>query len=79
MLQNGVIAAYSGGKLPGAIGIVRMSGDGVLDIMDRIFKPKRGKLMSECNSNEMIYGELLAADGICIDICLACVFRGPHS
>ncbi|MBQ9924576.1 MAG: tRNA uridine-5-carboxymethylaminomethyl(34) synthesis GTPase MnmE [Clostridia bacterium] len=79
MLQNGVIAAYSGGKLPGAIGIVRMSGDGVLDIMDRIFKPKRKKLMSECNSNEMIYGELLAADGICIDICLACVFRGPHS
>ena len=79
MFQSGVIAAYSGGKLPGAIGIVRMSGAGVLDIMDHIFKPKRGKLMSECKSNEMIYGELLASDGQCIDICLACVFRGPHS
>ena len=56
MFQSGVIAAYSGGKLPGAIGIVRMSGAGVLDIMDHIFKPKRGKLMSECKSNEMIYG-----------------------
>lgn len=79
MLQTGVIAAYSGGKLPGAIGIVRMSGEGTFEIMDRIFKPKRKRMMSECNSNEMIYGELLALDGQCIDICLACTYKGPHS
>ena len=79
MFRSDVIAAYSGGRLPGAIGIVRMSGDGAFDVLDRIFRPKRGKKMSECNFNQMIYGELLASDGQTLDICLACAYKGPHS
>lgn len=79
MIKSGVIAAYSGGKLPGAIGIVRMSGEGAFDILDGMFRPTRGKKMSESRHGQMVYGELLASDGQPIDICLACIYRAPHS
>ena len=79
MENTNIIAAYSGGSLPAAIGIVRLSGEGCIGLLGRIFRPKSGKPMTECKNNTMIYGELSAGDGRTIDICLACVYRAPHS
>ena len=79
MENTNIIAAYSGGSLPAAIAIVRMSGEGCIGLLGKIFRPKSGKPMTECKNNTMIYGELSACDGRTIDICLACVYRAPHS
>lgn len=79
MEGNRVIAAYSGGSLPAAIGIVRLSGPGCGDILARVFRPKSGKTITECEKNTMIYGELMAADGKTLDICMACRYEGPRS
>lgn len=78
-MDNNVIAAYSGGALPAAIGIIRMTGHGAVEILSSVFKPKRGKPITYNDKNRMIYGELSAYDGKTIDICLACLFQGPHS
>ena len=79
MENTNIIAAYSGGSLPAAIGIVRLSGEGCIGLLGKIFRPKSGKPMTDCKNNTMIYGELSAGDGRTIDICLACVYRAPHS
>ena len=79
MENTNIIAAYSGGSLPAAIAIVRMSGEGCIGLLGKIFRPKSGKPMTECKNNTMIYGGLSACDGRTIDICLACVYRAPHS
>lgn len=76
-MDHNVIAAYSGGVLPAAIGIVRLSGEGTLDVLSRIFHPRARTGFSE--RNKMLYGELSAADGRTLDLCMACVFRAPHS
>ncbi len=78
-MDKNVIAAYSGGALPAAIGIIRMTGKGAADILSSVFRPKRGKPITYSDKNKMIYGELSASDGKTIDICLACLFEGPHS
>ncbi|MEA4920495.1 MAG: tRNA uridine-5-carboxymethylaminomethyl(34) synthesis GTPase MnmE [Clostridiaceae bacterium] len=78
-MKTDVIAAYSGGSLPAAIGIIRLSGTGAIDILSSFFKPKGKKRITDCKTKEMIYGELLASDGQPVDICLICIYRGPNS
>ena len=77
--MNSMIAAYSGGALPAAIGICRVSGPGVLTLADKIFRPKKGRSMGEGPFSAMRYGEVLDSDGRALDLCLACCYRGPAS
>ncbi|MBE6988192.1 MAG: tRNA uridine-5-carboxymethylaminomethyl(34) synthesis GTPase MnmE [Ruminococcaceae bacterium] len=63
------IISYSGGSLPCAIGIVRLSGDDAWDIFDKIFVTNNKK-----DPKKMLYGSALSRDGKVIDRCLATLF-----
>ena len=61
--MNHMIAAYSGGALPAAIGICRVSGPGALALAEKIFRPRKGRPMGEGPFSVMRYGEVLDGDG----------------
>ncbi len=78
-IVNHMIAAYSGGALPAAIGICRVSGPGALALAEKIFRPRKGRPMGEGPFSVMRYGEVLDGDGRALDLCLACCYRAPAS
>lgn len=73
------IAAISTGMQVSAIGIVRLSGDDAIDIIDKLFFPTGGKKMSEQPDRKLVYGELRDVMGAALDICLCTVSRAPNS
>lgn len=73
------IAAFSGGSLPAAIGIVRVSGPLACAIGDAVFAPHANKPITKCENNKLYYGKLLNDDGKTLDFCLAALFRAPRS
>ncbi len=73
------IAAIATGGVVSAIGILRLSGDGVLQVIDRIFRPTAGAPMSERADRRLVYGTLFDAEGRVLDLCLCTVSRGPGS
>jgi len=72
-MQNDVIAAIATANGHGAIGIVRMSGVGVLQLLRRIFPHKR-----ELVSHRMYYGNIVA-NGETIDEVMVCPMLAPRS
>lgn len=80
MKINDVIAAISTPFGKGGVAMIRICGEGAVDVSERIFRARRGKLLCECRSGEMIYGEMLSVpEGICIDEGFAVIFRAPAS
>ena len=77
--MSSTIAAYSGGGLPAAIGIVRLSGDGAAAIADKLFVPKGETPFTQRTSNHLYYGKLLSCEGKTLDLCLAAFYRAPRS
>lgn len=73
------IAAYSGGTLPAAIGIIRVSGADAFRLTDAVFAAKCGLPAAERSAGRMYYGELTAKDGRLLDLCLVCLYRAPAS
>ena len=73
------IAAIATGAQVAAIGILRISGPEALPIVDRLFRPASGKLMSEYEDRKLIYGRLTDRGGELLDLCLCTVSRAPHS
>ena len=73
------IAAIATGSQVAAIGIVRLSGEGVIDLARRLFTPERGPALSEQPDRKLVYGRLCRRDGSLLDLCLATVSRGPNS
>ena len=73
------IAAIATGAQVAAIGIIRISGPEALPIVDRLFRPASGKLMSEYEDRKLIYGRLTDRGGELLDLCLCTVSRAPHS
>ena len=62
----------------GAIGIIRISGDDAIGIVDRIFVSSK-KRLSECNGHTLHYGHINDADGNTLDEVLVSLFRAPRS
>lgn len=77
--MSSTIAAYSGGGLPAAIGIVRLSGEDAAAIADRLFLPNGEKPFTQRTSHHLYYGKLLSCEGKTLDLCLAAFYRGPQS
>ena len=73
------IAAIATGAQVAAIGIIRISGPEVLPIVDRLFHPASGKLMSEYEDRKLVYGRLTDLSGDLLDLCLCTVSHAPHS
>ena len=59
--MSDTIAAISTGSCVSAIGIVRLSGDGAIEIVRRMFFPSSGKPMDAAKDRQLVYGEQSAA------------------
>ena len=73
------IAAIATGSALCAIGILRLSGDGALEAVDKVFFPVSGKKMSQYPDRQLVYGQVRNEDGRTLDIGLCTVTRGPGS
>ena len=74
-----IIAAIATGHSPIAIGIVRVSGQGCFACCDRVFRAFNGSPFSQQTPRNMVFGEMLDAQGRVIDQGLAVRFPGPRS
>ena len=77
--MSDTIAAIATGNVLSAIGILRLSGDGVLTVIDRVFRPANGRPMSEAPDRKLVYGAFCDTDGQTLDLCLCTVSRAPHA
>lgn len=77
--MSDTIAAVSTGMQVTAIGILRLSGDEAINIVDKLFIPRSGRKMSESEDRKLVFGALNDLDGQTLDICLCTVSRAPHS
>ncbi len=77
--MSDTIAAIATGGVVSAIGILRVSGDDALTIIDKVFKPVSGKPMSSYPNRQLVYGSMVDTDGAELDICLCTITRGPGS
>ncbi len=77
--MSDTIAAIATGGVVSAIGILRVSGDDAITIIDKVFKPVSGKPMSSYPNRQLVYGSMVDTDGAELDICLCTITRGPGS
>ena len=73
------IAAIATGTELSAIGIVRLSGDGVIELAQRLFRPADGKPLTGHRDRQLIYGRLTDRAGEDLDLCLCTFSHGPNS
>ena len=73
------IAAIATGTIISAIGIIRLSGDDAINVVDRVFTPSFGGRISEAQDRKLVYGSISASDGAVIDYCLCTISRAPNS
>ena len=69
------IAAVSTGNQVSAIGILRLSGDGCIEIAQKVFS----RPLQDIPDRHMVLGGLKDTQGRTIDQCMAVVSRAPHS
>ena len=77
--MSDVIAAVATGAALSAIGIVRLSGDGAIELSDALFRPRSGRPLRDCEPRSLIYGSLCSRAGELLDLCLCTISRAPHS
>ncbi|AEI51212.1 tRNA uridine-5-carboxymethylaminomethyl(34) synthesis GTPase MnmE [Runella slithyformis] len=75
MLQQEPICALATASGVGAIGVIRVSGQGTFDVVNRIFK---GKDLRNVESHTLHFGTIRDGDAI-VDEVLAAVFKSPKS
>lgn len=75
MLSNEVIVALSTAANRAALHVVRLSGSGCFEMLDRIFV---GKKIAAIHSNSLEYGKIRFRDEEIDEVVLA-VFKAPHS
>lgn len=73
------IAAISTPRGEGGIGIVRISGDEAILILDKVFKAKSGKKAVELKNYSINYGQLYDEAGNTVDEALVSVMKGPKT
>ncbi len=73
------IAAISTGNVVSAIGILRLTGEGCIDIAGKVFTLNSGKPLAEAAQRKLLMGQLHDKEGRIIDFCCAIISRGPHS
>lgn len=73
-----VIAAVSTGRQVCAIGIIRLSGDGAIEIAQKVFTAS-GLPLTQAASRKLVMGVLHDTQGRVIDQCMAVCARQPHS
>ena len=77
--MSDTIAAIATGSQVAAIGIIRLSGERAIDIVDSLFFPASGKAMRDSGSRKLVYGSLRDRKGELLDLCLCTISRAPNS
>lgn len=78
-IEETTICACSTGNCSGAVAVVRMSGPDTIDILSKVFKPKRDVDLKTVPGYTLLYGDVLKRDGTLLDDVLVSVFKAPHS
>lgn len=73
-----MICAISTAPGMGAIAVLRLSGEGVIGLTDKIFLSPTGKKLTDVKPNTVHFGQLLE-NGQPLDEVLITVFHAPHS
>ena len=76
--MSDVIAAVSTGRQVCAIGIIRLSGDGAIEIAQKVFTAS-GLPLTQAANRKLVMGVLHDTQGRVIDQCMAVCARQPHS
>ena len=83
MIKEGlwdIIAAISTPMGIGAIGIVRMTGDGAIALAEKVFKNRHGKRLTDVTSHTMTLGNIVdPTSGQIIDEALVSVMNAPNT
>ena len=77
--DSDTIAAIATGSGRSAIGILRISGSGAVEVLERVFTPKGKTPLTDRAPGTLIFGYLKDAEGGLLDECLATFSRAPHS
>ncbi|MBR5139457.1 MAG: tRNA uridine-5-carboxymethylaminomethyl(34) synthesis GTPase MnmE [Clostridia bacterium] len=78
MSYGSVIAAISTPSGKGGVALIRVSGEGAVEICEKVFKPKSRITLTDIPPRTQIYGDILKG-GEVIDDGMATVFRAPAS
>lgn len=78
-MKSDTIAAIATAMTPSGIGIIRISGDDSIELIDKIYKSKSGKkLLSQCESHTVHYGFIYDGDEK-IDEVMVLIMRAPNT
>ncbi|MBC7333058.1 MAG: tRNA uridine-5-carboxymethylaminomethyl(34) synthesis GTPase MnmE [Actinobacteria bacterium] len=78
-VKEDTIAAIGTRAGEAAIGIVRVSGDRAIEIVDKIFRSKSGRRIADLETYTIIYGEIVDKDGSIVDEAIVSLMRKPKS
>lgn len=77
--MSDTIAAIASGSVISAIGIIRISGDDAINIIEKVFFANNGKSLNEKPDRTLVLGQLRDDRGAVIDHCLCTISRAPNS
>ena len=63
----------------GALNVIRVSGDNAIDIVSRIFVPRKGVSLAERRSHSAVFGDICTGGTEVLDEALLTIMRAPHS
>ena len=78
MSYGSVIAAISTPSGKGGVALIRVSGEGAVELCEKVFRPKSKRSLSDIPQRTQVYGDILRCGEI-IDDGMAVVFRSPAS
>lgn len=78
MKENNIIAAISTPAGIGGIAIIRLSGNGCIELVDAVFKSFKAKKLAEAKAYSVHFGSIIK-ENVVLDDVLVSVFRNPHS
>ncbi|MBR5735408.1 MAG: tRNA uridine-5-carboxymethylaminomethyl(34) synthesis GTPase MnmE [Bacteroidales bacterium] len=78
-MEDTTICACSTGNCSGAVAVIRISGPRTVDIVSKVFKPKRDADITKVPGYTLLYGYVYRQDGTLLDDVLVSIFKAPHS
>ena len=73
------IAAIATGAARSAVGVIRLSGEGCIQAVARVFSPDSGKAFGSAGPGRLTLGTLRDREGATLDRAMAVYFSAPHS
>jgi tRNA modification GTPase len=78
MLDKNIICAISTPQGVGGIAVIRLSGEGCIELVNSVFKSPSSKTLSAQSANSVLFGSIIKDDTV-LDEVLISIFRSPHS